>query len=186
MNRILAFLVIAIASIAPSRADSPDGCDGVPDELQAPLAALRKPAIAIAAHTNIQAAGMPLALDEHYLVTLTPQNQVAFIVLPTRPARGEHPHGGILYFDVEESGRYRFSLDTGHWIDVIDSGDSLLDGKSARHIESVAHVDGDECTLLHKSVAFDLQAGITYRVHLSGRDAARVNIVVTREVATKR
>ena len=151
----------------------------------APLVApLREPAQTLAAATHLQQAMPSLEVGTHYFITLAPENRVAFIVAPGRAARDAAPHGGILYFHVREAGRYRFALDTGHWIDVVDQGEHLLDAASSRLVESVGHRDIAACSTLRKVVDFDLDAGKTYRVHLSGREDARVTVVIARGEAS--
>ncbi len=176
MHRIPALLL----ALASAGASADDACSGFFWDMKDELAAMATTASGLAANTNIQQAGAPLQLGKHYVVTLAPETQVAFIVPPGRPAKDTAPQGGILYFDVRKSGRYRFSLDTGHWLDVIDSGEKILDGSTAKVLESVGHDSAEGCAAIHKVVAFDLEVGTTYRVHLSGRAAPRVNLVVTR------
>ena len=172
-------LLLVLAS-ANANAATDRACTAFHWDMKDELAAMATTATALAANTNIQQAGAPLQLGKQYVVTLAPETQVAFMVPPGRPAKDAAPQGGILYFDVRKSGRYRFSLDTGHWLDVIDSGEKILDGSTAKVLESVGHDSAEGCAAIHKVVAFDLEVGTTYRVHLSGRAASRVNLVVTR------
>lgn len=176
MHRIPALLL----ALASAGASADDACSGFFWDMKDELAAMAAPAIAIAANTNIQQAGAPLEAGRHYVVELAPENGVAFIVPPGRAAKDAEPRGGILYFDVRKAGRYRFSLDTSHWLDVIDAGEKILDGSTAKVLASHGHDSAEGCVAIHKVVAFDLEAGTTYRVHLSGRTAPRVNLVVTR------
>lgn len=170
--------------VASTGVAADDACEAFHWDMKDELAAMATTANGLAANTNLQQAGAPLEVGKHYVVTLTPENQVAFIVAPGRAAKDAAPQGGILYFDVRKSGRYRFSLDTGHWLDVIDAGEKLLDGSTAKVLESLGHDSAEGCAAIHKVVAFDLEAGTTYRVHLSGRAAPRVNLVVTRGDST--
>lgn len=161
-------------------AGSPPDCATVRADVAPLVAPLLEPARAIAAATNVQQAMPSLEPGKHYLVTLAPENRVAFIVAPARAARDDAPHGGILYLHVRVPGRYRIAIDTGHWIDVIDSGPHVLHADAARVVAASGHSDVGDCTALRKVVDFDLDAGTTYRIHLSGRGHARVNLVVAR------
>lgn len=168
-------LLLALAS-----ATAPD-CAAVRRDLAHELDVLRAPAQPFAVATNLQQAMPSLEPDTHYVVTLAPESRVAFIVPPGHEARDATPNGGILYLDVRDGpGRYRIAIDTGHWIDVVDSGPNVLDATAARLVPSVDHVDAGDCTPLRKVVDFELAAGKTYRIHLSGRADARVALVVTR------
>jgi hypothetical protein len=161
---------------------------GSPDCIApAPFAAAPgRPVQAIAAATNVQQAMPSLEVGTRYLVTLAPENRVAFIVAPRRAARDAAPHGGILYFDVRETGRYRFALDTGHWLDVVDQGTNVLDASASRVVEPIGREGAGACTEPRNVFDFDLAARKTYRLHLSGREDARVTVVVARGDATSR
>lgn len=180
MPGLPALLLVLASANANGNAAADGACTTFHWDMKDELAAMATTATALAANTNIQQAGAPLQLGKHYVVTLAPETQVAFIVPPGRPAKDTAPQGGILYFDVRKSGRYRFSLDTSHWLDVIDAGEKVLDGSTAKVLASHGHDSAEGCVAIHKVVAFDLEAGTTYRVHLSGRTAPRVNLVVTR------
>lgn len=178
---LLAAALCASSCLLHARAAVAGGCDAYTWNVQQELAVMGKPSEAIRANENVKQAAMPLQLDQHYLLTLQPQNTVGFVVPPTRASRDASPWGGIAYFHVRESGRYRIGLNTGHWIDLIDAGNSPIDPAAARVIPSVAHEGQSGCARLHKLVAFELEGGKTYRLHFSGREAEQVHVLVTRE-----
>ena len=171
----------ASSCVSPVRAAAAAGCEAYTWDVQKELALLGKPPETIRANENVQQAAMPLQLDQPYRLLLQPQDTVGFVVPPGREARDAAPWGGIAYFHVQESGRYRIGLDTEHWIDLIDAGSRPIDPAAARVIPSVAHQEQDGCKPLHKLVAFELEGGKTYRMHFSGNQAEQVHVLVTRE-----
>jgi hypothetical protein len=75
----------------------------------------------------------------------------------------------LLSFAVPAAGRYRISITSRHWIDV-------LDGKSV--LVSQAH-HGPGCDLLHKIVEFDLPTARPLTLQISGRDDAIIGLAIT-------
>ena len=179
----LSFLVVlAGAAASVAHGAEPGGCDAFGLDVKRELALIGAPARAIAAHRHLQEAGIPLVVDQHYLLQLHPQNTVAFIA--GRATRDGALYGGIGYFHVRDAGRYRIAIDTRHWIEVIDSGPDVFDAAAAHVVASVAHEGRSDCAALRKVVVFELEAGKTYRLHFSGEAAAQVNLLITRETST--
>ena len=77
--------------------------------------------------------------------------------------------GGVFQFAVPVAGRYRVSISSRHWIDVVDV---------STVIDSVDHF-GPGCELVHKVVEFDLPTGRPLTLQLSGHDDAIVGLVIT-------
>ena len=174
-------LALALLGAAPASANDASGCGAYAMDLTRELDLLRAPGQLVGANENIKQSGFPLQPGQHYVLALLPQKGVGFVVPPAREARDPDPHGGIFYFHADTAGRHRIAIDTGHWVDVIDSGSNVLDPAAAHVLPAVAHEDQDGCKELHKALTFDLEAGKTYRLHFSGRSAPRVNVVITRE-----
>ena len=80
---------------------------------------------------------------------LLPTPRVRYAVAPQKPGSAVS-FGGLFTVDVAEGGRYRVSLSTRGWIDVVE-------GKAA--LPSVAHAHGPACTTLAKMVDYDLKPG---------------------------
>lgn len=76
--------------------------------------------------------------------------------------------GASLGFRVPRAGRWRVSLDTGAWVDVVRDG---------RAVASVGHGHGGPCSGVRKQVEFDLAPG-RYDLQLSGAAAASVRVMV--------
>lgn len=168
----LAFVtLVALFPGARALAHEPttDGCGSVSNDDALELAVMRSPAIPITAGSNAREKLPGLTLDKHYAVSLVAQNQMRFAVKPQRASRTASQRGGALQFEVPAAGRYRISITSRHWIDVVD-------GKSV--VESVDH-HGPGCDLVHKIVEFDLPAGRPLTLQLSGQDDAIVGLAIT-------
>ena len=76
----------------------------------------------------------------------------------------------MLSFSTGKSGRYRVSLTSSHWIDLLN-GATVIDSKG--------HEGRGGCELLHKVVEFESPANTAITLQLSGNDAAVVGIIVT-------
>ena len=161
------FLMIAAPSVAHDPAD--EGCGATSPDVALEMAVMRSPAIPVTAVSGKESPLPELALDKHYAISLIPQSELSFRAKPGRAARDDLPRGGILRFAVPAAARYRISITSRHWIDV-------LDGRSA--VASAAH-HGPGCELLHKIVEFDLPAGRPLTLQLSGRDDAIVGLAIT-------
>jgi hypothetical protein len=146
-----------------------DGCGARASDDALELAVMRSPAIPITAAANARGNLPDLTLDKHYAVNLVTQEQMRFLVKPGRPAQTRSPRGGAFRFAVPAAGRYRISLTSRHWIDVVD-GKALV--KSADH-------HGPGCDLVHKIVEFDLPAGRPLTLQISGQDDAIIGLAIT-------
>jgi hypothetical protein len=177
MNRAIAWATVLSLSASPAlmaqqSAEKPDagGCDAFTWNLKREFAAMRTPAILLAASADPKVNPVRLKEGQHVTATLVPQGSVSFAAPPARPRQSDHATAGLLFFKSGAAGRYRISLTSHHWIDVLD------DGKT---IDSVSHEGHGDCELLHKAVEFELPANRDLVIQLSGDDAATVDIVVT-------
>ncbi|MEJ0085538.1 MAG: hypothetical protein WDO72_07645 [Pseudomonadota bacterium] len=169
-------LCSALCVAAPASADEPapqtgQGCDSFTWNLAREFAALKKPAMLLAASADPKVNPVRLEESQHVTATLVPQGSVSFAAPPARQRKSENATAGLLFFKTGGAGRYRISLTSRHWIDV-------LDGRKA--IDSVAHEGRGGCELLHKVVEFELPANRDLVLQLSGDDAATVDVVVTK------
>jgi hypothetical protein len=162
-------LLLACAALAPQAfAHTDEDCTTFTWDVSRELAAMRSPAIPVNAMPTTN--GPALELGKHYAAALLPQPSVSFVVPPARQRKADHPMAGLLSFKTEKTGRYRVSLTTSHWIDLLN-GASVIDSKG--------HEGRGACELLHKVVEFELPANTTITLQLSGGDAAMVGIIVT-------
>jgi hypothetical protein len=151
-------------------AHTEEGCAAFTWNLAREFAAMKSPAILLAASADQKVNPLRLEEGQHVAVTLVPQNSVAFAAPPGRQRKSENPTAGLLFFKSGRAGRYRISLSSRHWIDVLDRG---------QPIESVTHEGRSGCELLRKVVEFELPANRDLVVQLSGDVAATADVLVT-------
>jgi len=177
MNRAIVWaallsLLASPALLAQQSARKPEtgGCDAFTWNLKREFAAMKTPAILLAASADPKVNPARLKEGQHVTATLVPQGSVSFAAPPARQRKTGNATAGLLFFKSGAAGHYRISLTSHHWIDVLD------DGKS---IDSVSHEGHGGCELLHKAVEFELPAHRDLVIQLSGDDAATVDILVS-------
>jgi len=164
----LALLVLTLTTPVMPHEPAPDGCGAFTRDVNHELSVMRSPAISMTADAGV--AGQPtLVLDKHYALNLLAQDRMRFAVKPARKSRTDAPRGGAFQFEVPVTGRYRISITSRHWVDVVDG---------ATAIESADHF-GPGCNVLHKIVEFDLSAGRKLTLQLSGQDDGIVGLAIT-------
>jgi hypothetical protein len=162
--------IAAVAAAPPAGQHNDGGCETFTWNLTRELAAMKEPATLLAASADPEVNPVRLKEGGHVTATLLPQGSIKFVKPPARQRKVDHATAGLLFFKNNHAGRYRISLTSDHWIDLLD------DGKT---IESLSHEGRNGCELLHKSVEFELPANRDLVIQLSGDDAATVGIVVT-------
>lgn len=172
MKSLAAALLLLMTVQVAAHDPRADGCGASSVDVSRELAVMRSPAIPVTAVPGKESQLPELSLDKHYAISLISQSEVSFRVKPGRGARHDSPRAAVLRFEVPTTGRYRISITSRHWIDV-------LDGRSV--VTSGAH-HGPGCQLLHKIVEFDLPAGRPLTLQLSGRDDAIVGLAITTSV----
>lgn len=109
------------------------------------------------------------ALSKPTAVTLLPREHVALSVEPKRAGA----YAGLVGFRVARAGRYRLSVGSPAWIDVVGAGG---------RIEPVAFEMQSQCPTLFKTVVFPLEAAAPYWVELSASQDT-VALLLTEEPA---
>ncbi len=165
---LLAVSAMWVAHGVAAHEPAPDGCRALAHDVVHEVAIMRSPAIPMTAEVS-DTRRPRLALDKHYAVNLLAQDQLRFAAKPGRASRTAAPRGGAFQFEVPVTGRYRISITSRHWIDVLDGG---------AVIESADHF-GPGCDVLHKIVEYDLSAGRTLTLQLSGQDDAIIGLAIT-------
>jgi hypothetical protein len=148
---------------------TPESCATYTWDLAKEFSALRAPGKSIVAEGRATTRKRWLATGKRYDATLRPQTKVAFVTTPARSRDPESSAAGLLFFRSAEAGRYRISLSTHHWIDLVDGSGP---------IRSAAHEGRSGCDL-HKVVEFDLPARRAITIQLSGAEPGRVSVVIT-------
>ena len=110
-----------------------------------------------------------LKLDQLYVLELRPQSDVQFVQPPERAARASVPSAGLTRFIVTSSGKYRITVDSPLWIDVIAPTGAIAPS---------AFNGWHQCSVFRKSVEYALQAGQSVVLQLSDAALASVKIAV--------
>lgn len=173
---LLSVLLAASAAVA---ADAPAAADALPPEcgtfawdVSKELAVLRLPSTAGVAGTGGDAGAVRIGLDTRYDMRLHPE---AGVTLAARPAKApaDDAAAGLLVFQVPVDGRYRVSLTTAHWVDVVDGGEIVA---------STGHEGRRGCPLLRKVVEFDLAAGRDLVLQVLGGVGSETGVLITAAV----
>jgi hypothetical protein len=145
------------------------GCDSFTWDVSHELDVLAKPARAVTAATDGKKP-VHLELDQRYSVKLVPQGTVHFAVKPGKPMAEGGAHAGVFSFHTPKAGRYRVSLTTGHWLDIVDGGLVVVssDFQAQRG-----------CAKVHKIVQYELSGNKDFILQLSGDVQANLDVAIT-------
>lgn len=108
--------------------------------------------------------------EKLYEVKLADQSTVTFVAKPGKAPLTDGAHAGLVRFRVEKAGRYRVSITSRHWIDVVE-GTQLV---SSRDFQGQRG-----CERPHKIVEYELPAGRDLTLQFSGSTDARVIVAIT-------
>ena len=149
--------------------DGQGGCDSFTWDVSHELEVLGKPAKSVNAGTDGKKP-VHLDLDQHYAVKLAPQGTVKFAVKPGKPMLDDGAQAGIFSFHTPAAGKYRVSITTGHWLDVLDGPLVVVsqDFQGQRGCEKV-----------HKIVQFELSGNKDFVLQFSGGTQPTVNVAIT-------
>lgn len=162
-------LTLLMAEAAMPHEPPTEGCSAFSRDLAHELKILRGTAVPANAVSGKRVALPQIKLDTYYAVSLAPQELLHFAAKPGRASKTPSLRGGAFQFEVPTPGRYRISISSRHWIDVVDERTA---------IESVGHF-GPGCELVHKVVEFDLPSGRPLTLQLSGHDDAMISLAIT-------
>jgi hypothetical protein len=170
MRNTLPACLIAAVLTQPTFAADADPCARFTWDVSNELAVMKQVPKAISAASKPGRDAPQLQLDTLYEIKLIAQSGVTFLVTPGKPALPDNAHAGIAKFHTDKAGRYRISITSGHWIDVVDGTDLVRsrDFQGARG-----------CERPHKIVEYDLPAGRALTLQLSGSPDAAVILSVT-------
>jgi hypothetical protein len=147
----------------------PGGCDAFTWDVSHELDVLDKPAKAVVASTDGKKP-THLELDQHYSVKLAPQDSVKFTAKPGKPSPVAGAQAGVLSFHAQKAGRYRVSITTSHWFDLVDGGLFVVssDFQAQRGCEKV-----------HKIVQFELSGNRDFVLQFSGGTQPNLDVAIT-------
>ena len=168
-NTLPAFLIAAVVAQSAVAADI-DPCTRFTWDVSHEIAVMKQ------APQLLTAAGKPgkdvpqLQLDKLYEIKLAGQSTVTFVLTPGKPTLPDNAQAGLTKFHTDKAGRYRVSITSGHWIDVVD-GKQLIRSRDFQGARG--------CERPHKIVEYDLPAGRELTLQLSGSPDAAVILSVT-------
>jgi len=156
---------------AQHRADH-DECANLSSSLAAVVSAMARPGAKVNALTTREpmAALMPDA--RRYEVTLHPAERVALLAKPPESTKAAASFAGLLPISVPRDGVYRISVSKHLWFEVLN-GDAKL--------ERIRLGERLHCGAVQKSLGFQLKAGVTYWLQLSGNKSQEVHVMITSE-----
>lgn len=111
----------------------------------------------------------PLEVGVLYVVKLRPQSEVAYLQISGKKSLVEKPLGGLAAFKIANTGKYRITVDSPLWIDVVGPDGTLA---------PAAYTGWHECRLFRKSVEYSLQAGQSYVLQLSEATPELVRVAI--------
>jgi hypothetical protein len=175
MSRMPAFKFLAYALLAAflfqiaSAADG-DGCTHFKWDVSRELAVMKRTPQAITAAVKPGAEVPQLNVGTLYSLKLTDQALVTFAAGPAKANGAPRAQAGLVRLRVKKAGRYRVSITSGHWVDVVDG---------AQLVPSVDFQGHVGCERPRKIVAFDLPAERTLTLQFSGSSDPEVVVAIT-------
>jgi molybdate transport system substrate-binding protein len=163
------FALLPAVGQAASAADT-DPCNGFTWDVSRERAVMKQPPRAVAGAVRPGADVPQIEPEKLYEVKLADQSTVTFVAKPGKAALTDGAHAGLVRFRVEKAGRYRVSITTRHWIDVVD-GMQLV---SSRDFQGQRG-----CERPHKIVEYELPAGHDLTLQFSGSADAQVSVAIT-------
>jgi molybdate transport system substrate-binding protein len=163
------FALITTAGQAASAADT-DSCTRFSWDVARELAVMKQTPRAVAAAVKPGADVPRIETEKLYEVKLAGQSTVTFVAKPGKPTLNDGTHAGLVRFRLEKAGRYRVSITSGHWIDIVD-GTQLVSSKDFQGQRG--------CERPHKIVEYELPAGRELTLQFSGSTDAQVIVAIT-------
>jgi hypothetical protein len=175
MSRLTALKLLACALLAgcmcetASAADA-NACTQFKWDVSRELAVMKETPQAVTAATKLGPAVPQLNVAALYSLKLADQARVTFAAAPAKASAAPGAQAGLVQFRVKKAGRFRVSITSGHWVDVVD-GVQLL-----KSVDYQGHVD---CERPRKIVEFDLPAGRVLTLQFSGSSDPEVTMAIT-------
>ena len=168
--KCLAYALLAGFLCQRAGAADVDGCTHFKWNVSRELAVMKEIPQVIAAAAKPGSEVPQLNVGTLYSLKLTDQAQVTFPVGSAKTNGAPHAEAGLVRFRVKKAGRYRISITSGHWVDVVD-GTQLV-----ASVDFQGHVG---CERPRKIVEFDLPAGRMLTLQFSGSSDPEVVMAIT-------
>ncbi len=160
-------LIFGCGSVA---ADEANACAHFSWDVTHELAVMKQSPQALTAAVAGTGTVPQMRTGQVYEVKLAPQGSVGYLVPPGKAMPAAQATGGLVLFRVPVAGRYRISLASGHWIDVLANG---------AFIKSRDFQGAHGCEPLHKIVEFELPADQSLTLQFSGAPGTSVRVAIT-------
>jgi hypothetical protein len=175
MSRLIASKLLACALLSgvlcqAAGAADVDACTRFKWDVSRELAVMKQIPQAITAAIRPGADVPQLNAGTLYSLKLADQAGVTFVAGPAKASVVPGAHAGLVGFAVKTAGRYRVSITSGHWVDVVD-GVQLVPS-----VDFEGHVG---CERPRKIVEFDLPAQRTLTLQFSGSSDSEVIMAIT-------
>ena len=154
----------------PTSAADTAPCGGFTWDISRELTVMSRTPRALTAAVKPSADVPQIATEEPYEVRLADQYAVTFLAKPGRPTVSDDSRAGLVQFRLKKTGRYRVSITSSHWIDVVD-GAQLVNARDFQ-----GHLG---CARPHKIVEYTLPADRKLTLQLSGSADAQVVVAIT-------
>lgn len=170
VSRFLACALLAGFMCQSTSAAQVDGCTRFKWDVARELAVMKQTPRTITAATQPGAHLPQLNVGTLYSLKLTDQAQVTFAVGPAKVNGAPGTAAGLAQFRVKKAGRYRVSITSAHWVDIVD-GTQL--------VPSVGFQGHVGCERPRKIVEFDLPAQRPLTLQFSGSSDSEVVMAIT-------
>jgi len=175
MSRLMFMAGAAVAILAgvtapAARATDADPCTGFKWDVSRELAVMRQAPQAITAARKPGANLAQIKVGTLYALQLAAQAAVTFVTSPAKSHPSDGATADLVRLRVDQAGRYRVSITSGHWVDIVDGGVLL---------KSLGFQGHTGCERPRKIVEFDLAADRGLILQLSGATDAEVGMAVT-------
>ena len=147
-----------------------DGCTHFTWNVSRELAVMKQTPQPVTAAVKPGADVPELKTDKLYELALAGQSTVAFATKPGKPTLDDGAQAGLVRFHLDKAGRYRVSITSGHWVDVVDG---------AQFVKSRDFQGARGCERPHKIVEYELPANRDLILQFSGSPDAKVIISIT-------
>ena len=165
---LFSILIAAFAVSAVHAADDP--CTKFTWDVKNELAVMKQSARAVTGATKAGTSVPQLEVGKLYDLQLATQNKVTFAAKPAKPTLDDGGQAGLVKFKTDKAGRYRISITSGHWIDVVD-GVQVIASRDFQGMRG--------CERPRKIVEYELAAGRDLVLQLSGSTDAKITLAIT-------
>jgi hypothetical protein len=162
------FSLFATGHAAPAADTS--ACKGFKWDVSHELTLMQGAAEPVVAATQPGERVPELKVDRLYVVKLADESAVKFAAQPAKNSTAPGAQAGLVQFRVKRAGRYRISITSGHWVDVVTHGNLVASVGYQRHTG---------CERPRKIVEFDLPADAPLVLQFSGSADPSVTLAIT-------